>query len=155
MGNFYTDFLVTSPLFHSVDRVSSLEYLEPSFRSIIEVIIEEAGELGHDMVVYETYRSAQRQSELFAQHATQLKVVGCHHYGLACDIVKAGPSWEGDFYFLGRLANFHGLVWGGPGAGNLNIGDMDHVQMCAFVDQNRLFAGHWYPDDNYVARGVA
>ena len=42
-----------------------------------------------------------------AQTATQLKTVGVHHYGLACDLVKdigGSASWKVDFSFLGKLA---------------------------------------------------
>ena len=106
-------------------------------------------------MVFETYRSQPRQASLFAQGATQLKTVGVHHYGLACDLVKnvdGEPSWKGDFTFLGVLAKKHGLIWGGdwgqPGVRN-SFPDLDHVQRCTILDQNKLFAGTWYPDDNY------
>ena len=76
----------------------------------------EAKALGHKLMVFETYRSQQRQEELFKQKKTKLKEVGVHHYGLACDLVKdinGQPSWDGDFSFLGRLAKKHGLILGG------------------------------------------
>jgi hypothetical protein len=110
-------------------------------------------------MVYETYRSRQRQKLLFDRGATKLEQVGVHHYGLACDIVKSvngQPSWKGDFSFLGRLAKKHGLIWGGdwgrPGSPNRFV-DAVHVQRCAVARQKRLFAGTWYPDDSYNPYG--
>ena len=86
------------------------------------------------LVAFETYRSQARQTKLFAQGATQLKTVGVHHYGLACDLVKdiaGSPSWKGDFKFVGRLAKKYKLIWGGdwgrPGV-RTRFPDEVHVQ---------------------------
>jgi|ERR1022692_1790665 hypothetical protein len=67
-------------------------------------------------MIYETYRSQNRQMELFNQSATKLRIVGVHHFGLACDIVRmvgGEACWKGDFSFLGQLAHSSGLIWGG------------------------------------------
>ena len=79
-------------------------------------IIADAADEGIKLVAFETYRSQARQTKLFAQGATQLKTVGVHHYGLACDLVKdiaGSPSWKGDFKFVGKLAKKYKLIWGG------------------------------------------
>jgi hypothetical protein len=71
---------------------------------------------GIALMIFETYRSEDRQLALFNQGATKLKNVGVHHYGLACDLVKninGEPSWKGDFGFLGELADENGMIWGG------------------------------------------
>lgn len=155
MMNFYTNFLVNSPLFASPNRVSSLDYLEPVTRAAVRSILEDAAAQGTPLLVFETYRSQKRQEMLYEQKATQLKTVGTHGYGLACDLVKnvnGSPSWKGDFSFLGALAKTYGLVWGGdwgqPGVHHDWV-DLCHVQRVAVKDQERLFAGQFYPSGLY------
>lgn len=154
--SFYTDVIAKSPKFGSVDRVHDLDLLEPVMRAAVAAIIADAKEhYGIDLIAYETYRSQPRQTALFNQHASQLKTVGVHHFGLACDLVKnvhGAPSWKGDFSFLGALGRAHGLIWGGdwghakPPHGFV---DDDHVQRCAVARQPKLFSKSWYPDDGY------
>ncbi len=159
MGNFYTDVLLSmaTPAGRSADPW----LLEPITRAAVRNIIDTAkAELGIDLMVFETYRSQARQELLFAQHATKLKTVGVHGYGLACDIVKSihgEPSWKGDFSFLGPLAKRFGLIWGGDWGepGPHSFRDFDHVQRCLVEDQEKLFAGLWYPDQQYLAPGPA
>ncbi|MGD0218060.1 MAG: M15 family metallopeptidase [Desulfobaccales bacterium] len=155
MGNFFTDEIETDPRFDQTDRVDDTALLEPSTRQRVEAIIAEAKTQGIELMIFETYRSQARQLQLFNQGATQLQTVGVHHYGLACDIVKCingEPSWKGDFSFLGTLAKKHGLIWGGdwgsPSAKHTFF-DYDHVQRCSVGDQQALFNGGWYPDQNY------
>lgn len=155
--SFYKDFLVGSPLFHTTSIVSSLDYLEPTFRGRIETLLEEAAAASTPLLVFETYRSRERQQKLYEQGATQLRVVGVHHYGLAVDLVKnvgGSPSWKGDFKFLRDLATKHGLVsgydWGNPGVAHTFV-DACHVQAIAVGDQPRLFDLSWYPDNQYSA----
>ena len=152
---FYNQVIVPSPNFGSLNRIADLMMLEPVTRAAVQAIMADAAAARTPLMVFETYRSQPRQASLFAQGATQLKTVGVHHYGLACDLVKnvdGEPSWKGDFTFLGVLAKKHGLIWGGdwgqPGVRN-SFPDLDHVQRCTILDQNKLFAGTWYPDDNY------
>jgi len=155
MSNFYTDVIKKDPRFNSPNRVSDLNLLEPVTRQLVEAIVADAKAKGIEVMVYETYRSQARQTALFKRKATKLKVVGVHHFGLACDIVKdinGDPSWKGDFSFLGKLAHGHKLIWGGdwgePGVKH-NFIDSVHVQRCRVRRQKSLFAGTWYPDDAY------
>ena len=154
-GSFYTDVIAKDRRFHSVDRIADPNLLEPGTRALVQAIIADARQLGIELMIYESYRSNERQQALFDQHATQLKKVGVHHYGLACDIVKSvggEPSWKGDFSFLGHLARHHGLVWGGDwGQPSIrhSFHDNDHVQRCTIGRQASLFSGAWYPDANY------
>lgn len=155
--SFYQDFLVKSPLFNSTSVVSLLNYLEPILRERVHCILEDAAAQGTPLMVFETYRSQARQQALYAQGATQLSTVGVHHYGLACDLVKnigGSPSWKGDFSFLGKLADKYQLVWGGnwgnPGVAHGFV-DLVHLQRVAVIDQPKLFAQAWYPDDQYEA----
>lgn len=160
MGNFYLDVIQQDGRFNSTERISDTMLLEPQTRGAVEGIITAAALQGIELQVFETYRSQARQALLFAQGASKLRTVGVHHYGLACDIVIAvagEPSWKADYSILGKLAADQKLVWGGDwGEPNEphSFRDSDHVQRIALVDQARLFAGTWYPEEDYVAGGV-
>jgi hypothetical protein len=155
MGNFYVDVISTDTRLASVARVSDPSLLEPTTRQLVERIVATAQQMGIALLIYETYRSQQRQQELFNNGATKLRTVGVHHYGLACDIVRGvngEPSWKGDFTLLGQLAQSSGLIWGGDwGAPHIkhNFVDSVHVQRCTVARQGDLFAGNWYPDAAY------
>lgn len=155
MANFYETVIQKDPRFNSVERVSDIMLLEPVTRDLVHQIIADANAHGVKLMVYETYRSEARQEALFNQGASQLKKVGVHHYGLACDIVlniNGEPSWKWDFALLGQLAHANKLIWGGDwGTPNVHHSflDTDHVQRCSIGRQASLFNGTWYPDDNY------
>jgi hypothetical protein len=155
MANFYQDVIMKDPRFHSKNPVADPNLLEPVTRAAVEAIIDDAAAHGISLMIFETYRSQERQALLFEQKATQLRTVGVHHYGLACDIVKSingVPSWKGDFSFLGPFAKAHGLIWGGDwGTPNIlhTFHDMDHVQRCSVAMQAGLFRGDFYPDADY------
>lgn len=158
--SFYTEVIRNSAVFGSPTRVHDIGLLEPVTRAAVERIIGAAGQHGVKLMIFETYRSQQRQTELFKQKATQLETVGVHHYGLACDLVKdinGQPSWKGDFTFLKKLAEDNGLIWGGDwGNGTVihSFVDGDHVQRVNVADQARLFSLDWYPDENYQPKLV-
>jgi hypothetical protein len=155
MPDFYTDTIVPDPRFTSTNLVNDPLLLEPVMRANVISVIADAHAQGVEFMIYETYRSQERQLQLFNQGKSKLKNVGVHHFGLACDIVKnknGQPSWDGDFSLLGKLGRKYGLIWGGDwGSPNVHhtFLDMDHVQRCAVGDQPGLFALTWYPDDNY------
>lgn len=155
MRNFFTDVISRNARFDSPTRVDDPVLLEPAMRQLVEGIVAAARQMGIELMIYETYRSRDRQQALFNNGATKLRTVGVHHYGLACDIVRAvggEPSWKGDFSFLGQLAHSSGLIWGGDwGAPNIkhNFVDSVHVQRCTVARQADLFAGAWYPDATY------
>jgi hypothetical protein len=155
MSNFFTDVIHADQRLHSTAPVSDIMLLEPKTRELVQAIIADADAHGLKLMVYETYRSQERQQHLFDQGATKLRTVGVHYYGLACDIVKSingEPSWKGDFSLLGQLAHAHGLIWGGDWGTPLihhTFLDLVHVQRCSIPKQASLFGGLWYPDDNY------
>ena len=159
MSDFYADVISADSRFESVTRVDDINLLEPITRQAVTNIISDARAMGIDLMVFETYRSQARQQALFDQGASQLRIVGVHHYGLACDIVKVvggEPSWKGDFSFLGHLAQNYNLIWGGdwgvPNQPHTFI-DAVHVQRCAIAQQPILFNATWYPDDSYNPYG--
>jgi hypothetical protein len=155
VGNFYTDVISPDVRFDSAARISDPSLLEPTTRRLVEGLVTSAQNMGIVVMIYETYRSQDRQQALFNNGATKLRTVGVHHYGLACDIVRVingEPSWKGDFSFLGQLAHASGLIWGGDwGDPNIKHSFVDsvHVQRCTVTRQADLFAGNWYPDDLY------
>lgn len=161
MGNFYNEVIRNDPRFCSTAAIADPMLLEPVTRQAVAAIIADAKAGGIDLMIFETYRSQERQGRLFDQGATQLQNVGVHHYGLAGDLVKVvrgEPSWDGDFGFLGRLAKKHGLIWGGDwGSPDKphSFRDYDHVQRCTVADQSRLFSGDWYPAQDYNPYGGA
>jgi hypothetical protein len=155
MDNFFVKVISRDPRLNTTARVSDLALLEPVTRRLVQQIIDAARQMSIEVMVYETYRSQARQQELFNNGATKLRQVGVHHYGLACDIVRAvggEASWKGDFSFLGELAHSSGLIWGGDwGDPTIKHSFVDsvHVQRCTVARQGTLFAGTFYPDDIY------
>lgn len=158
--SFYTQNIMTDDRFHSAMPVKDLNLLEPVTRAAVQEIIKMAGLSGVNLVVLETYRSQELQEVYFERGVTQLKNVGVHHYGLACDlgITVAGQiNWKADYSILGKLAAQQGLVWGGdwgtPDQPH-SFRDYDHVQRVAVADQAKLFSGEWYPTPDYKAPNV-
>jgi len=155
MGSFYSDVISKDARFASSARVADPSLLEPMTRQLVDRLLASAQQMGIEVMIYETYRSQDRQQELFNGGASKLRTVGVHHYGLACDIVRSvggEPCWKGDFTFLGQLAQSCGLIWGGDwGAPQLKHSFVDsvHVQRCTVARQGDLFAGAWYPDEIY------
>lgn len=153
--SFRTEILEQDSRFTSINRIHDLTLLEPVTRAAVQAVIAGAQAQGIALIPFETFRSQARQQQLYEQKATQLKTVGVHNYGLACDLVKSiggEPSWKGDFSFLGILARKHGLIWGGdwgePGEPH-DFVDAVHLQRCSVGRQPELFSGAWYPDDAY------
>jgi hypothetical protein len=155
MATFHANVISKDARFASLTRVADPFLLEPTTRRLVERLISSAKRMGIEVMIYETYRSQDRQQQLFNSGASKLRTVGVHHYGLACDIVRSvggEPSWKGDFSFLGQLAQSCGLIWGGDwGAPHIKHSFIDsvHVQRCTVSRQGDLFAGLWYPDDAY------
>lgn len=157
MGNFYTDVIQKDPRFNDSAECRDVELLEPVTRAAVAAIIADAADQGITLCVSETYRSPARQAALFAQGLTQLKDVGVHGYGLACDffkLVDGKASWAGDWSFLRDLAEKHGAIsgldWGNPTIRHSFV-DPDHVQGCAVDQQEALFSGTWYPSSDTEA----
>lgn len=151
MTNFYVDVIQRDSRFHSPNAVNDMALLEPAFRAKVATLMAASKTAGIELRVTETYRSCERQQQLFAQGLTQLRTVGVHHYGLAadfCKIVGGQAVYDGDWTFLCRLAAALDLVaggdWGEPDKPH-SFRDWDHVQGCTVAEQTGLFAGTWYP----------
>ncbi len=154
--SFYTDVIQADARYNSTARINDVALLEPGTRAAVQGIVADALSIyGIKLMVFETFRSQARQTEMYNQGSSKLKVVGVHHFGLACDLVKdvgGEPSWKGDFGFLAKLAKAHKLIWGGDWGHPqtpTDFPDSDHVQRCTIAQQHALFAGTWYPDAGY------
>jgi peptidoglycan L-alanyl-D-glutamate endopeptidase CwlK len=161
MGNFFTDIIQRDPRYLSTDPVNDVALLEPGFRAKAQAFVDAAFAQGIELVSTETYRSSQRQQQLFDEGKTQLRLVGVHHYGLALDFAKrigGKESWEGDWTFMGPLAAAHGAVagadWGEPEKPH-TFRDWDHLQGVTIAEQKGLLAGTWYPGAAVGVGGVA
>ena len=156
MSNFYKDVICRDRRFETLLQVRDMDLLEPTFRAKVEGILADAKAKGVELLVLETYRSRARQFALYHKGTTELKTVGVHHFGLACDIgiVKAGDSidWKADYGILAMLALARRAIWGGDWGTPRkphNFRDYDHVQAISVRRQTMLFNGTWYPSGNY------
>lgn len=153
--SFYDTVLRNSKAFRSDAVCKDLAMLEPGTRAAVLALIEDAKAQNIDLRLLETYRSQTRQSALFTKHATQLRVVGCHGYGVAADfgVFVNGVYQTSDkpYNVLRTLARKHGLIsgvdWGHPAPHGFE--DSDHVQRVPVWRQDALFAGTWFPSVNY------
>lgn len=153
--SFYSDVIRNSKAFRSDAVCKDMALLEPGTRAAVLALMAEAKADGVDLRVLETYRSQHRQSALFVKHATHLRTVGCHGYGVAVDfgVFTHGRYEEGNkpYLFLRQLARKHGLIsgqdWGHPKMGDFV--DSGHVQRVPVWRQGALFDGAWYPPTVY------
>lgn len=155
MSTFYDSVIRQSKAFRSDAVCKDPAMLEPGTRTAVLALIDAAKALGFDLRLLETYRSQTRQSALYTQHATQLRTVGCHGYGVAADfgVFVNGKYQENNkpYEFLRQLCRKHGLIsgqdWGHAKEGSFV--DSGHVQRVPVWRQNALFAGAWYPPEVY------
>jgi hypothetical protein len=155
MPSFYDTVIRNSPAFRSDAVCKDTALLEPGTRAAVAALLADAKAQNIDLRLLETYRSQTRQSALFTQHATQLRMVGCHGYGVAADFgVFVNGKYAEDnkpYVFLRTLARKHGLIsgqdWGHATEGSFV--DSGHVQRVPVWRQNALFSGAWYPPTVY------
>lgn len=155
MPSFYDAVIRNSKAFRSDAVCKDLALLEPGTRAAVVALLADAKSQGIDARLLETYRSQTRQSALFMRRATQLRVVGCHGYGVAADLgVFIKGAYQGSnkpYVFLRQMARKHGLIsgqdWGHAKEGSFV--DSGHIQRVPVWRQNALFAGAWYPPQAY------
>src|SRR4051812_32141991 len=147
MPSFYDTVIRNSKSFGSDQVCKNMDLLEPGTRMAIDGMLADAKADGHDLRVLETYRSQTRQSALFVKHFTQLRVVGCHGYGVAVDfgVFVDGKYQENNkpYIFLDALARKHGMVSGqtwGHSYANRGFVDSGHVQRVRVEHQHALFS---------------
>jgi len=156
MSNFYIDVIKKDKRFKSTQTIKDISLLEPGTRAAVAKLIVLAHQAGHEIRVAETYRSQSRQTQVFKAGASELSKVGCHGYGLACDLGlyhngvydAKGEHYE---FFIGlckQVGLVSGIDWGTPNQ-NHTFHDWDHVQRIPVFRQNEVFAGTWYPPVDY------
>jgi D-alanyl-D-alanine dipeptidase len=74
MANFYINTIRNDKRFNSEERIDDINLLEPVTRKIVQNIIEQARLNGLELMVFETYRSQQRQALLYAQGQQSFKM---------------------------------------------------------------------------------
>lgn len=150
--NFFTDVIQRDPRYRTRATVRDMDLLEPGFREKVERLMRDAlAEEDTQLTVVETYRSRERQEQVFRQGASKLRTVGTHHYGLAVDFAKkvgTRVTWDGSWKFMPRLALRYGLT-------SLYPNDAGHIQGCTIPQQRDLFAGRWYPGTQIGVGSVA
>jgi hypothetical protein len=156
MPNFYDTVIRNSPAFRSDAVCKDTALLEPGTRAAVLALLADAKTQNIDLRLLETYRSQTRQSALFTKHATQLRTVGCHGYGVAADfgVFVDGKYAEDNkpYIFLRVMARKHGLISGqdwGHAAENTTFVDSGHVQRVPVWRQSALFSDSWYPPETY------
>lgn len=105
-------------------RLNSLNLLYWPFRQVLEQGVKAANKAGIQIAVFETFRTPQRQDQIYAQgRTTPGKIVSnskawqsWHQFGVAADIALLNDGrWSWDFdpkevskYFDNKL-----IIWGG------------------------------------------
>jgi hypothetical protein len=132
-----------------MERVRTLELLYPPFAFALLRLFATARSEGLRIAIYETYRSQERQLDLFNKGATKLKKNGMHHFGIACDIVfldgVGNPSWGAGHNWtrLGAIGRELGLEWGGTWTSFI---DKPHFQLVpATVAAQAQIVAEGYP----------
>lgn len=125
-------------------RLSRLRYrrptrLTPLVQRQANALIKEMTDFGYKVMVFEGFRSFERQDELYAQGRTKPGAIitnarageSLHNYGVAVDVVfveNNRPSWgeHHNWYILGEVGKKHGFSWGGDWKGFV---DRPHFEM--------------------------
>lgn len=156
--NWYEDKIKRHPQYASAKLVADLDVLYPPFALCIFKIFAIARKEGLSICIYETYRSQERQTELFEKGVTKLKTNGMHHFGVAADIIflddKNNPSWseECNWKRLGEIGKGMGLIWGGDWPW-----DKPHFQLipATVIDQAKIIKGEYPSYDLSIDQCVA
>lgn len=110
--------------------------LEPLVQRQADQLILEMKKYGYDVVIFEGYRSAQRQDELYSQGRTRPGFIvtnakggeSFHNYGVAVDIVFRGREpWgaQHPWKLLGKVGKSLGFNWGG----DWKFKDLPHFEL--------------------------
>lgn len=142
----YRDYLSTK-------RIVDTRILYLPFAFALLKLFARACAAGLRVCIFETYRSQERQLELFNQKRTQLKKNGMHHFGIATDIVfrdeRNQPIWNGNWDALGQIGRNLGLFWGGDWTAFV---DKPHFQLvrATLEEQAKVINGQYPPYDSKI-----
>ena len=130
--SWYSEKIKINSAYAIVRRINALDILYPPFACLIIKLFAKARSEKLSVCIYETYRSQERQRELFNKGATKLKKNGMHHFGIAADFVfldiDGNPSWDGKYNWarMGKIGQSLGLEWGGSW---IDFVDKPHFQL--------------------------
>jgi peptidoglycan L-alanyl-D-glutamate endopeptidase CwlK len=96
--------------------VNDIEQLHPSMQALAVEFMALCYFRGLHVLIYETYRSPERQMELYKKGYSKLKKGGMHEYRVAFDAVFKGNEPWGEKHpweKLGQVGKDIGLYWGG------------------------------------------
>ena len=147
--SWYSEKIKTQANYTATDRISDLVMLYPPFAFSVIKLFAKAQSEQLLVCIFETYRSQERQLELFNKGATKLKKNGMHHFGIAADLVfldgQKNPSWDVIYNWtrLGKIGQDLGLEWGGSWSGFV---DKPHFQLIsATVAEQQKIIKEKYP----------
>lgn len=117
--------------------------LYPPFRVKLEAGLAHCTAAGLGVYLFEGWRPASRQTELYAQgRTTPGKIVtesraweSWHQYGLAADLAFGGPgrwTWDGPWQNVGAIMQGVGLEW--YGAPKATFRELPHFQLTYGLD---------------------
>ena len=147
--------IITNAVYASTHRVSDVDILYPPFCCSVIRIFAAARSENLTICVYETYRSQERQLELFNNGATKLKKNGMHHFGVAADLVfvdaQNNPRWDAKYNWarLGVIGQGLGLEWGGSWS---SFVDKPHFQLvpATVADQAKIINEQYPAYDAHI-----
>lgn len=146
--NWYQDKIKQHKQYQSLKVISDIDVLYPPMAFLIIKLFINAYKEGLKVCIFETYRSQERQLDLFNKGTSKIKSNGMHHFGVATDIVfrneKNYPIWRGSWDVLGKIGKDLGLYWGGDWKGFI---DCPHFQLipATVADQAKII-GYQYPE---------
>lgn len=151
----YQEKIKSHPQYTNAQLVADVDILYPPFALSVLKIFARACESGLRLCIYETYRSQERQLELFNRGVTKLKNNGMHHFGIAADIVflkgNNQPSWDPQHEWakMGDLGKNLSLFWGGDWEG---FRDLPHFQLieATVPEQAKIINGNYPPYDPQI-----
>lgn len=151
--NWYENKIKKYEHYKTFKTASDIKILYPGFAFLILKLFINAYKEGLEVCIFETYRSQERQLDLFNKGKTTLKKNGMHHFGVAADIVFRNennhPIWKGDWDKLGQIGKDLGLFWGGDWE---SFRDYPHFQLipALYKHQVEIIIGNYPPYDNKI-----
>lgn len=129
--------------------MKKLDTLEPSFRSVVELVLKEVSDCtGLTWIITSGRRSMAEQTAIYAQGRTTPGPIvtragagdSAHNFGEAADLAPLAADGEAiwwnapDGYWeaMGAIAQAHGLVWGGIFK---TIKDFPHIETATWRER--------------------
>lgn len=116
------------------DRIDDLSLLNDTFRVKVDSFLVDCKSQGIDLIVFETWRTPERQDKLKKKGLSKLSGgYSKHQHGKAIDVVpliNGKPKWKGKgmsqiWKKIGTVGKKYDLVWGG----DWRMRDMPHLEL--------------------------